>query len=107
VARDRVRAELFREDDADLRPERERADAPRLDVLRELLDLVLAFFLPRPVDFFVAAIAILSLSCHRVRTSQRRTQCESDNSRKVVRKRCTFKFIGSTRHDENATRLKR
>ena len=65
--REPPRVELLREDDADLRPERERADALRLDVPRELLDFVPAFFLPRPVDFFVAAIDILSLLCHRVR----------------------------------------
>jgi hypothetical protein len=65
VARDLVRVELLRAD-ADLRLERERAEALRVDVLRERVeDFLLAFFLPRPVDFFVAAIVILSLSLHR------------------------------------------
>jgi len=64
VARDLVRVELLRAD-ADLRLDRARAEALRVDVLRERVDFLLAFFLPRPVDFFVAAIVILSLSLHR------------------------------------------
>ena len=73
VARDRVRTAFLRELEADLRPERARADAPRVDalrveVLRDLVDFVLALLVPRPVDFFVAAIGVLSLSCHRVRS---------------------------------------
>ena len=64
--REPLRLDVFREDDADLRPER--AAAPRLDVPRELVDLLPAFFLPRPVDFFVAAIDILSLLYRRVRS---------------------------------------
>jgi hypothetical protein len=67
VARDLVRVELFRAD-ADLRPERARAVAPRVDVLRVRVDFVPAFLPPRLIDFFVAAIGILSLSCYRVRT---------------------------------------
>jgi hypothetical protein len=91
VARDLVRLELLREELAALRPDRARPEDPRVDVLRELVDFVPALFFPRPVDFFVAAIDILSLLCCRTRTlASGVLSVTSGNLSKVVRPVCTF-----------------
>jgi hypothetical protein len=99
VARDLVRTDFLRAD-TDLRPDLARVEAERVDVLRERVDFVPAFLPPRLVDFFVAAIGILSLLFAVCALSQRRTQCESGKVRGVVRKRCTFIFTRSPRRRE-------
>ena len=90
MARDLVRAEVLRAD-ADLRPERARAVLRRFAVVRDRVDFVPALFFPRPVDFLVAAIGILSLLCRRMHHVARGVlSVTSGNLTKVVRPVRTF-----------------